>query len=161
VLDQARRRQIVREQLELISLEYNNQEAERIAFWQSSVGMVSRYEANVGGRSGKTPDPCAVAAYMDISDSTTIKKARTWRGLTSRVYGRLLTEGQETTAKLFHNRLLAWLLFQHVLLGKPFGEIAKQEIYADGHLPLPTIYRYYSEIVDLIVVEAVKYGLIP
>lgn len=156
----ARRRQIVREQFELVAAEYRDT-TERLAFWQSSRGLVSSYDPNRGGRSSTVSDPCANAAIKDAFERFATKKARTWRCLTTRVYGDLLEAGQGSPAKVLHRQLLAWLLFEHVMLGKDFKAISEKEVYGEGHLPISTVYAYYSEVIDISVIYALEMGIIP
>lgn len=160
MLTREQRRKIVYERLDLISVE-TRESMDRLSYADSSRGMVLQYGGTGGGHSGRTPDLTSAAAILSASESNATKNARAWRGLVSSLYADLLRPDVETEYQMKHRRLLAWIVFERVLLGKKFSEIAGKEIYAGAHLSLSCLSRYFSEILDLCVDLAVDRGLIP
>ena len=159
-MSRERRRQIVREQLDLVSVEYREME-DRLKLQDNSNGLVSRYGANIGGGGGKISDHTAAAAFMDALESPTMKKARDWRGLCARVYHTLLVRPARNEYAKRRDRVLAWLVFQRVMMGRKLTEIARDEMFEGNHLNASFLGALWSELIDIFVDEAVLQGLIP
>ena len=160
MLSRERRRQIVREQLDLVSVEYREME-DRLKLQDNSNGLVCRYGANIGGGGGKISDHTATAAFMDALESPTMKKARDWRGLCSALYQTLLRRPARNEYMKRRDRVLAWLIFQRVLMGRKLSEIARDQVFEGNHLTASFLGNLWSELIDMFVDEAVLRGLIP
>lgn len=160
MLTHRERRRIVYEHLELIAVEYRL-ESDKISCLETSAGLVCRYGSTGGGGSGKITDIPATLAILSASEKITTKNARAWRVLTASVYEYLLRPNAKTEFAAAHDQLLAWLLFHRVLLGQKLSDIASSEIYGEGHVPAENLSRYFSEIIDLCVAQAIKRRLIP
>jgi hypothetical protein len=102
-----------------------------------------------------------MAAIQSACEKFATKNARAWRGLVSTLYGTLMGPQEASEYQTKHRRLLAWILFERVLLGKKLSEIAAKEVYEDAHLSLTCLSRYFSEILDMCVDLALKRGLLP
>jgi phytoene dehydrogenase-like protein len=160
MLTQQQRRKIVFNQLELVTVDYRV-EMDHLPFAESSMGLICRYNSTGGGRSSKVTDTTASAALMDATESSATKNARAWRGLVSRVYASLLEAGTKSEYDRKHDQLLGWLLFERVLMGRKLSEISAKSVFISGRISAANLSRYFGEVLDLCVIEAVKLGLIP